>query len=98
MLMEKRPCVYMLANKRNGSLYVGVTSDVIKRVWEHKSKVVQSFTGSYAVDRLVWYELHDTMELAIQREKNIKSWKRRWKLELIEQSNPYWKELYEELV
>ena len=98
MIMEKRPCVYMLANKRNGSLYVGVTSDVIKRIWEHKSGLVQGYTKKYGLNRLVWYELQDTMESAIQREKNIKNWKRRWKLELIEQSNPYWKDLYEELV
>ncbi len=95
--MEKQPCVYLLASKRNGTLYVGVTSNLPKRVWEHKSKFVKGFTEKYRVDKLVWYELHGTMESAIQREKNIKNWKRRWKLEIIEAMNPDWKDLYEEL-
>ena len=95
--MEKQPCVYLLASQRNGTLYVGVTSNLPKRVWEHKSKFVKGFTEKYRVDKLVWYELHGTMESAIQREKNIKNWKRRWKLEIIEAMNPDWKDLYEEL-
>ena len=95
--MEKQPCVYLLASKRNGTLYIGVTSNLPKRVWEHKSKFVRGFTEKYNVDKLVWYELHGTMETAIQREKNIKKWKRRWKLEIIEDMNPEWKDLYEEL-
>ena len=95
--MEKQPCVYLLASKRNGTLYIGVTSNLPKRIWEHKSKFVRGFTEKYKVDKLVWYELHGTMESAVQREKNIKKWKRRWKLKIIEDMNPEWKDLYEEL-
>ena len=96
--MEKQPCVYVLASKRNGTLYIGVTSNLPKRVWEHKEKVVKSFTQKYGVDKLVWYERHETMESAIQREKAMKFWKRDWKLKTIEEMNPDWKDLYEELV
>ena len=70
--MNKQPCVYLLASKRNGTLYVGVTSDLIKRVWEHKNHVVDGFTKQHGVDKLVWYEVHETMESAIRREKAIK--------------------------
>lgn len=90
----KQPCVYLLASRRNGTLYVGVTSDLLKRVWEHKNHVVEGFTKRYGVDRLVWYELHETMESAIRREKAIKEWKRAWKRELIEKANPDWTDLY----
>ena len=93
--MSKLPCVYLLASKRNGTLYVGVTSDLVKRVWEHKNHLVDGFTKRYGVDRLVWYEVHDTMESAIQREKAIREWQRAWKLELIEEFNPDWKDLYD---
>lgn len=93
--MNKQPCVYLLASKRNGTLYAGVTSDLVKRIWEHKNHVVDGFTKRYKVDLLVWYEVHATMESAIQREKAIKEWKRAWKLELIEASNPDWKDLYD---
>ena len=92
--MNKQPCVYLLASKRNGTLYVGVTSDLIKRIWEHKSHVVDGFTKKYQVDHLVWYEIHETMESAIQREKAIKEWQRAWKLKLIEEFNPDWRDLY----
>ena len=92
--MNKQPCVYLLASKRNGTLYVGVTSDLIKRIWEHKSHVVDCFTKKYQVDHLVWYEIHETMESAIQREKAIKEWQRAWKLKLIEEFNPDWRDLY----
>ena len=95
--MEKQPCVYILANKRNGTLYVGVTSDLPKRIWEHKSKVVEGFTNKYGVNKLVWYEIDHTMESAIQRENTIKKWRREWKLRIIEEMNPEWKDLYEEL-
>ena len=95
--MEKQPCVYILANKRNGTLYVGVTSDLPKRIWEHKSKVVEGFTKKYGVDKLVWYETGHTMESAIQTENTIKKWRREWKLRIIEEMNPEWKDLYEEL-
>ncbi|MEX2163111.1 MAG: GIY-YIG nuclease family protein [Sulfuricaulis sp.] len=96
--MFKQPCVYILASSRNGTLYVGVTSDLIKRVWEHKNDLVPGFTKRYSVHELVWYELHDSMESAIVREKAIKEWKRRWKLELIEHENPEWKDLYPALL
>ena len=94
----KQPCVYILSSRRNGTLYTGVTSDVVKRVWEHKSHVVAGFTQKHSVDRLVWFELHDTMESAIRREKALKEWKRAWKLRLIEEGNPTWKDLYDELL
>jgi putative endonuclease len=90
----KRPCVYILASRRNGTLYVGVTSDLIKRVWQHKSDLVEGFTNKYGVHWLVWYEQHATMASAIAREKAIKEWKRNWKLELIEKWNPEWRDLY----
>ena len=96
--MEKQPCVYILANKRNGTLYVGVTSNLPKRVWEHKTKVVKGFTQKYGVDKLVWYESHVTMESAIRREKAIKFWRRHWKLKTIEVMNPDWRDLFEELI
>jgi putative endonuclease len=96
--MNKQPAVYVLASKRNGTLYVGVTSDLIKRVWEHKNNVVKGFTERYSVHQLVWYELHETMESAIRKEKMLKNWKRVWKLELIERSNPNWQDLYETVV
>ncbi len=96
--MSKQPCVYILASDKNGTLYLGVTSDLVKRVWEHKNDVVPGFTNRYGVHDLVWYELHDSMESAIAREKAIKEWKRQWKLELIESMNPEWKDLYPELL
>ncbi len=92
--MSKQPCVYLLASKRNGTLYVGVTSDLVKRVWEHKNHVVDGFTKQHGVDQLVWYEVHETMESAIQREKAIKEWQRAWKLKLIEEFNSDWDDLY----
>lgn len=94
-LMSKQPCVYLLASKRNGTLYVGVTSDLVKRVWEHKNHVVDGFTKQHGVDQMVWFEVHETMESAIQREKAIKEWQRAWKLKLIEEFNPSWKDLYD---
>ena len=95
--MERRPCVYLLTSRRNGTLYTGVTSCLGKRVWEHKQHLVAGFTSKYDVTRLVWYEQHETMYAAIQREKAIKNWKRAWKLELIESVNPEWRDLSEEL-
>jgi len=94
----KQPCVYILASGRNGTLYIGVTSDLVKRVWEHKNDLVRGFTSRYAVHALVWFERHDVMESAIAREKAIKEWKRRWKIELIERENPDWRDLYPEIV
>ena len=98
MPMTRRPCVYILANKRNGTLYVGVTSDLVRRIWEHKNDVIRGFTSRYGVHTLVWYETHESMESAITREKAIKEWKRRWKLELIERNNPTWRDLYNDIV
>ncbi len=97
-MVEKHPAVYILASERNGTLYTGVTSDLIKRVWEHKNNVVDGFSKKYHVHMLVWYEIHTTMETAINREKRIKSWNRQWKLELIEKMNPDWKDLYETII
>jgi len=88
----------MLASKQNGTLYVGVTSDLIKRVFEHRSEAVAGFTSNYHVHDLVWYELHETMESAILREKQVKQWKRAWKLRLIEGENPEWRDLYQTLL
>jgi putative endonuclease len=94
----KQPCVYMLASQRNGTLYIGVTSDLIKRVWEHRQDFVEGFTRKYGVHDLVWYEQHEDRLAAIAKEKALKEWKRAWKLELIEKMNPEWKDLYEGLV
>jgi len=88
----------MLASQKNGTLYVGVTSDLVKRVWQHKSDLAEGFTREHQVYTLVWYEVHETMESAIVREKNIKAWKRLWKLELIESSNLDWNDLYDQIV
>lgn len=96
--MEKLPCVYLLASRPKGTLYVGVTSDLVKRVYEHKQKLADGFTKKYGVDRLVWYERHETMESAIVRGKQIKKWNRAWKIELIEQTNEAWRDLYEDIV
>ena len=96
--MDKQPAVYILASKRNGTVYVGVTSDLPKRVWEHKNDLVEGFTKKYHVHLLVWYELHEAMESAIVREKRIKGWKRAWKLRMIERSNPTWKDLYHSII
>ena len=96
--MNKQPAVYILASKRNGTLYIGVTSDLVKRIWQHKNKMIEGFTRRYNVHQLVWYELHSTMESAITREKRLKDWKRKWKLELIESNNPKWEDLYNTII
>ncbi|MCX5918173.1 MAG: GIY-YIG nuclease family protein [Deltaproteobacteria bacterium] len=96
--MNKQPAVYILASKRNGTLYVGVTSDLVKRVWEHKNNMMEGFTKQYNVPELVWYELHESMESAIVREKKLKDWKRAWKLKLIESKNPEWLDLFDTIV
>jgi putative endonuclease len=95
---RKQPCVYILASARNGTLYVGVTSHLVKRVWEHKNNFVTGFAEMYGARTLVWFEMHSTMHAAITREKAINNWKRKWKLQLIEEMNPYWRDLYEEIV
>ncbi len=96
--VNKQPAVYILASKRNGTLYIGVTSELVKRIWEHKNDMVEGFTKKYGVHSLVWYEVHESMESAIEREKQLKEWKRKWKLELIESSNPNWQDLYNTIV
>ena len=93
----KIPCVYILASKPNGTLYIGVTSNLVQRVWQHKDNLVEGFTKRYGVHQLVWYEFHETMESAISKEKSLKKWNRAWKIELIESSNPTWSDLYEEI-
>ena len=94
----KQPAVYILASKRNGTLYVGVTSDLVKRVWEHRIDAVEGFTRKYRVHDLVYYELHDEMIEAIQREKQIKKWNRAWKISLIEKRNPLWQDLWPQII
>ena len=93
--MEKNYYVYILASKRNGTLYIGVTSNLIKRVWEHKEKVADGFTKKYDVDKLVYVEYFRDPENAIKREKRLKKYKRQWKINLIEKDNPQWKDLYD---
>jgi putative endonuclease len=93
----RSPCVYILASKRNGTLYVGVSSNVIQRVWQHKSDAVDGFTSRYAVKALVYFEMHTTMADAILREQQIKTWNRAWKLRLIEAANPEWRDLYDDI-
>ena len=88
------PFVYLLAIKPNGTLYVGSTFDLVRRVSEHKLGAVPGFTAKYGVDRLVWFEMHDTLEGALIRERQIKKWKREWKLNLIERDNPHWADLF----
>jgi putative endonuclease len=90
--------VYILASKRNGTLYVGVTNDLLRRVYENKNDFVKGFTSKYGVHQLVFCEQHESYESALSREKQIKEWKRKWKLELIEKANPLWQELYGELI
>jgi putative endonuclease len=97
-IMDRQPCVYMLASQRNGTLYIGVTSNLVKRTWEHKSNFVEGFTKMYKVHNLVWYEVHDTIESAIQREKALKKWRRKWKIGMIESFNPEWTDLYESII
>lgn len=92
--MDKQPAVYILANRRNGTLYTGVTSNLVKRLWEHKSDLVEGFTRRYAVHMLVYYELAETMEAAIAREKQIKAGSRAKKIQLIEAMNIEWNDLY----
>jgi putative endonuclease len=92
--VTKQPAVYLLASQRNGTLYVGVTSNLIGRVWQHREHVAEGFTQKYSVTQLVWYEIHETMESAIFREKQIKRWNRAWKLRLIESENPEWVDLW----
>jgi putative endonuclease len=95
--MTKQFFVYILTNRRNGALYTGVSSDLIGRTYRHKDKAFDGFTAKYGIAYLVYYEAHATAEAAIQREKQIKKWKREWKIKLIEGFNPAWKDMYEEI-
>lgn len=94
----KQPCVYILASRWRGTLYIGVTSNLVARVQQHKDGVVEGFTKCYGVHDLVWYELHGSMDTAIEREKTLKRWKRALKLELIEQGNALWRDLFSDVV
>jgi putative endonuclease len=96
--MRTQPCVYILASQRNGTLYIGVTSDLVKRVWEHRNDLREGFTKRYGVHQLVYYEMHGDMSAAITREKQLKKWNREWKLRLIEERNPTWQDLWEEVL
>ena len=88
-------CVYLLASRRHGTLYLGVTNDIVRRVYEHKNKLLPGFTAKYGVDRLVWYETYSDVTEAIRREKKLKKWRRDWKISLIEADNPDWRDLYD---
>jgi putative endonuclease len=96
--MEKNFYVYILASRRNGTLYIGVTSNLIKRIWEHKNKLAEGFTEQYDVNKLVYYEHFLDIENAINREKRLKKYNRKWKTDLIEKANPDWKDLYRDLI
>jgi putative endonuclease len=95
--MPRQPAVYILASKRNGTLYIGVTSNLQKRAWEHKNDLVKGFTKKYGVHRLVYFELYEDMISAIRREKQMKKWNRAWKLQLIERQNPRWNDLWQDI-
>jgi putative endonuclease len=97
MFMQRGGWVYIMTNRRNGTLYIGVTSNLSRRIWEHREGLVAGFTKAYGLERLVWYERHDDIRLAIQREKSMKRWPRAWKVRLIHGFNPEWDDLYEML-
>jgi putative endonuclease len=96
-MVSKIFIVYMLSNRKNGAIYTGVTSNPVGRIWQHKTKFFEGFTKRYGIDRLVWYEVHDNAEAAITREKQIKEWKRPWKINRIRERNSEWRDLYAEL-
>ncbi len=98
MPVEKTFYVYILASARNGTLYIGVTSDLPKRVWEHKEGIVEGFTKKYGVNQLVWFDVHEDAMAAITREKQLKKWERAWKINLIQKENPLWRDLSEDFV
>ncbi len=93
-----QPAVYLLASSRNGTLYLGVTSDLVRRTWQHREHLAEGFTNTHDVTLLVWFEQHATMDAAITREKQLKKWRRAWKIELIEAGNPYWNDLWPVIV
>ena len=92
MLTQRQPCVYMLASRRHGTLYIGVTSNLMARLYQHRAGVTDGFTKRYAIRRLVYFEMAETMEAAITREKQLKAWRRDWKIALIERENPFWED------
>ena len=94
---EKIPCVYMLTNRPEGVLYIGVTTCLSQRIWQHRQKLVDGFSKKYNLERLIWYETHTSIGAAIAREKQLKKWNREWKIQLIESLNPKWKDLYSEV-
>ena len=94
----KQPTLYILVSKPRGTLYIGVSSDLIKRVWEHKNGFVPGFTKKYSIHNLVYYESHEDMQSAILREKQMKKWNRDWKIKLIEDNNPEWNDLYKDII
>ena len=96
--MPKQPCVYIMTNQPRGTLYIGVTSNLIKRAWEHRTHAVSGFTAKHELTNLVFYELHEDIYEAIKREKNLKNWKRRWKIELIESINRDWVDLFPTII
>ncbi len=95
--MQKQYYLYILASKRNGTLYIGITNDLIRRIGEHKSKLIEGFSKKYNVDRLVFFEIYNDVSEAITREKRLKKWNRHWKIKLIEEMNPEWNDLYDDL-
>jgi putative endonuclease len=96
--VTKQPAVYILASRPKGTLYTGVTAELVRRIWEHRSGLVEGFTKRYGVHRLVYFEIHDHIDEAIRREKRIKNWNRTWKIALIEQSNPEWRDLWPTII
>jgi putative endonuclease len=97
LAMDTPSYVYILASQRYGTLYIGVTSDLVKRVWEHRNEFFSGFTRQYNVKTLVWYEAHPDIVAAIKREKQLKHWQRKWKIRLVSQGNPLWRDLYEDI-
>jgi len=95
--MDKKFYVYILATGKHGTLYIGLTSNLLKRIWEHKYKVFEGFTEKHDVSELVYFEIYDTFDEAVKREKNMKAWQRAWKIHLIEESNPHWRDIYDEI-
>ena len=98
MPRERIPCVYILASQPRGTLYIGVTSSLPARIWQHRNDQADGFTRRYGVHTLVWYEVHEQMESAILREKALKAWKRLWKIQLVEDANPAWRDLYPDII
>ena len=98
MRFEKQPTVYIMASRRNGTLYIGVTSDLRKRAWQHRNHLVSGFSRQHGIHLLVYYEVHSDMLAAITREKQLKKWNRQWKLRLIEHGNPGWRDMYEDIL